>query len=51
MGKTYEVLEKQDRERKTDTAEKLTAETKIPLDPAYPSPGKFPPSFTRRTSN
>jgi capsular exopolysaccharide synthesis family protein len=33
MGKTYEVLEKQDREKKSTMAEKLRTETKAPPEP------------------
>jgi Mrp family chromosome partitioning ATPase len=45
MGKTYEVLEKQDREKKSHIAEKLTAETKMPLEPGISFPWEVPPQL------
>jgi len=42
MGKTYEVLEKQDRKIKSDLAEKLTAETKTLPEPGISFPREVP---------
>lgn len=42
MGKTFEVLEKQGRERKSDIAGKLGAETKAPREPSISFPREAP---------
>ena len=42
MGKTFEVLEKEDQKRKSDIAKKLAAETKIPLEAGISLPREVP---------
>lgn len=45
MGKTYEVLEKQDRERQSHIAKRIATEAKTPPEPGISFPREVPPQL------